>query len=289
MLAEHEGPDQLADPEAGLRTGSGFEAEALLAGEFWRAALLSAITELEAALRDHGAASSGEDALTLRQLVRTADLRTEARLRGRLHRWVTLRNAAVHDGAGVRPQDARSAVADVAAAMSALARCDDNVTDRVAARRRSDQETLDEERARAIEERIREDRAIVVAKRARQEQAALDAKRAREREALDARRARREQDAREAERTDRIEKRIEADRAAIDAKRAHAAQEAVAAHRVRQEQVRGAERAREQQASAAQRARAKQEALDAWNRGCEAPEVADAKRHLAGLHGGVGF
>ena len=95
------------------------ESESLLAAEQWGAALVSAVAELEAALREH-AEVSAEDPVALAKLLRMAGLPIERPLRDRLRRWLTMRNRHVHKGVDVTPLSARCAVSDVERAIRAL-------------------------------------------------------------------------------------------------------------------------------------------------------------------------
>ena len=107
-----------------LPTEPGSEADALLGAKHWRAALVAAIAELEVALRESWDATDfaapGRGPLTLSRLLRSPALELDARLRDRLLRWISLRNSALHEGADVRPADARNAVKDVASVLRAL-------------------------------------------------------------------------------------------------------------------------------------------------------------------------
>jgi hypothetical protein len=95
----------------------GLNAERLLESKEWTAALIAAVSELEVLLREGAAGfavppkTRGRGFPTLRQLILALDL--GELLRARLLDWVALRNAALHEGATVRPADARKAVADV--------------------------------------------------------------------------------------------------------------------------------------------------------------------------------
>lgn len=106
------------------RIHPGSEADALLATKHWRAALIAAIAELEAVLRESWYATEilapGRGPVTLRRLLSSPSLPIDDALRERLHHWIALRNHALHEGADVRATDARKAVKDVAAAMHAL-------------------------------------------------------------------------------------------------------------------------------------------------------------------------
>jgi hypothetical protein len=106
------------------RNEPGSESEALLATKHWRAALVAAIAELEAALRDSWQATEiaapGRGPLSLSRLLRSPTIAIDGTLRTRLLHWIALRNAALHEGGDVRPADARHAVKDVAAVVRAL-------------------------------------------------------------------------------------------------------------------------------------------------------------------------
>lgn len=95
------------------------ESETLLAAESWGPALVSAIAELEAALRDD-AGLSPDDAVSLAKLLRAPALPIDSALRERLRRWVTMRNRHVHKHVDVAPLSARCAVSDVRRAIEAL-------------------------------------------------------------------------------------------------------------------------------------------------------------------------
>jgi hypothetical protein len=95
------------------------ESEALLAAERWGPALVSAIAELEAALRDD-AGLSPDDAVSLAKLLRAPALGIDATLRERLRRWVTMRNRHIHKHVDIAPLSARCAVSDVRRALAAL-------------------------------------------------------------------------------------------------------------------------------------------------------------------------
>ena len=95
------------------------QSAALLAAEQWGPALVSAIAELEAALREY-ARPEAPDAVSLAKLLRDPTLPIDAPLRGRLRRWVTMRNRHVHKQLDVAPLSARCAVSDVRRAIRAL-------------------------------------------------------------------------------------------------------------------------------------------------------------------------
>jgi len=95
------------------------ESEALLAAKQWAPALVSAIAELEAALRAYAGASA-DDPVSLAKLLRSPTLPIEQPLRDRLRRWVTMRNRHMHKGIDVTPLSARCAVSDVERAIRAL-------------------------------------------------------------------------------------------------------------------------------------------------------------------------
>ena len=95
------------------------EPEALLAAEQWGPALVGAIAELEAALRDH-AGPAADEAVPLAKLLRTPALPIDRPLRDRLRRWLTMSNRHVHKGIAVAPLSARCAVSDVRRAIRAL-------------------------------------------------------------------------------------------------------------------------------------------------------------------------
>ena len=93
--------------------------EALLAARQWGPALVSALAELEAAVRQH-AEVAADDPVSLAKLLRDPALPLERSLRDRLRRWVTMRNRHIHKGVGVAPLSARCAVSDVERAQRAL-------------------------------------------------------------------------------------------------------------------------------------------------------------------------
>ena len=95
------------------------EPEALLADEQWGPALVSAIAELEAVLRDH-AGLPADEPVSLAKLLRAPALPIDEQLRGRLRRWLTMSNRHVHKGIDVAPLSARCAVSDVRRAIHAL-------------------------------------------------------------------------------------------------------------------------------------------------------------------------
>jgi hypothetical protein len=95
------------------------ESEALLAAGQWGPALVSAIAELEAALREHAGLSVDDD-VALAKLLRTPTLAIDGPLRERLRRWLTMRNRHVHKDIAVAPLSARCAVSDVRRALRAL-------------------------------------------------------------------------------------------------------------------------------------------------------------------------
>ena len=95
------------------------QSETLLAAEQWGSALVSAIAELEAGLRDH-AGLSPDDLVPLAKLLRAPAIPIDRPLRERLRRWVTMRNRHVHKQVGVAPLSARCAVSDVQRALRAL-------------------------------------------------------------------------------------------------------------------------------------------------------------------------
>ncbi len=95
------------------------EPEALLAAQRWGAALVSAIAQLDDAVRDH-AGVAADDPVSLARLLRTPALPIDKPLRDRLRRWLTMRNRHVHKGIDVAPLSARCAVSDVERAIDAL-------------------------------------------------------------------------------------------------------------------------------------------------------------------------
>ncbi len=95
------------------------QSEALLAAKRWGPALVSAIAELEAALRDHAAVAE-DDPVSLAKLLRSPALPIEKPLRDRLRRWVTMRNRHIHKRVDVAPLSARCAVSDVERALRAV-------------------------------------------------------------------------------------------------------------------------------------------------------------------------
>jgi len=95
------------------------ESKALLAAEDWGPALVSAIAELETAVRDRAAVSPG-DPVSLARLLRSPALPFDRPLRDRLRRWLTMRNRHVHKGIHVAPISARCAVSDVQRAIGEL-------------------------------------------------------------------------------------------------------------------------------------------------------------------------
>jgi hypothetical protein len=97
------------------------ESETLLAAERWGPALVSAIAELEAAVRDH-AGLAPDDPAPLARLLRAPALPVDESLRERLRRWVTMRNRHIHKQIAVAPLSARCAVSDVERALRALER-----------------------------------------------------------------------------------------------------------------------------------------------------------------------
>ena len=94
------------------------QAEALLAARQWGPALVSAVAELEEAVRDHAGVAGVS--ISLAKLLRAPALPIDRPLRDRLRRWVTMRNRYVHKGVDVAPLSARCAVADVDRTLRAL-------------------------------------------------------------------------------------------------------------------------------------------------------------------------
>ena len=95
------------------------QSETLLATEQWGAALVSAIAELEAAVRRH-AGLAPDDLVPLAKLLRAPELPIDRPLRERLRRWLTMRNRHVHKHVDVAPLSARCAVSDVRRALLTL-------------------------------------------------------------------------------------------------------------------------------------------------------------------------
>jgi hypothetical protein len=92
------------------------DVQTLLAAKQWRAALVAAVSDLEAALRSRspdfdGRAERPRRRPTLRELIVEAPL--DAELQSRLLDSIALRNVALHEGASVSRADAQQAAGDV--------------------------------------------------------------------------------------------------------------------------------------------------------------------------------
>lgn len=121
-------PDELIDvlldwfeKHASVTPTRGVEAQTLLDQRQWRAALIAAVTELELALQKAPLGREVNDRVTinrpmsLKRTLNDPSLRIDDRLRERLIGSVSLRNAALHQGANVTAAQARRAVTDVSA------------------------------------------------------------------------------------------------------------------------------------------------------------------------------